>query len=83
MTFRFFQPFLALRAAILFAFAWATATLAFAQGTAAVIGGALRADNTAVWSRLVADAGGKDARWLVIPAASESPEKSAQDTLDT
>ncbi|MBL8521224.1 MAG: cyanophycinase [Betaproteobacteria bacterium] len=61
----------------------ALAAQALAQGTAAVIGGALRADNQAVWSRLVRDAGGADARWLVIPAASESPEKSAQDTLAT
>lgn len=73
----------AIRASLLFAGVCALAAQAFAQGTAAVIGGALRADNSAVWSRLVADAGGKDARWLVIPAASESPEKSALDTIDT
>jgi cyanophycinase len=73
----------AFNASLLIASVWALAVQVFAQGTAAVVGGALRADNAAVWSRLVTDAGGKGARWLVIPAASESPEKSAQDTIDT
>jgi cyanophycinase len=46
-------------------------------GCAVPIGGALKADNTEVWSRLVALSGGKGATWLVVPTASSSPEKSA------
>ena len=73
----------ACHAALLASLAAFGCALAFAQGTAAVIGGALRADNAPVWTRLVTEAGGKDARWLIIPAAAESPEKSAQDIIDT
>jgi cyanophycinase len=46
-------------------------------GCAVPIGGALKADNTEVWSRLVTLSGGKGATWLVVPTASSSPEKSA------
>lgn len=53
-------------------------TLAQAKpGCAVPIGGALKADNVEVWSRLVALSGGKGSTWLVVPTASASPEKSA------
>ncbi len=48
-----------------------------ATGYAVVIGGALTADNDAVWSRLVDLAGGKGARYVVLATASSEPEQSA------
>ena len=53
------------------------------SGCAVPIGGALKSDNTAVWSKLVSLSGGRNSRWLVIPTASASPEKSAQSVIDT
>jgi cyanophycinase len=56
-----------------------TATLAAAtgqhRGTAIAIGGALSADNDAVWSRIVQAAGGPGARIAVFATASASPER--------
>jgi len=46
-------------------------------GYAVVIGGALTADNDAVWSRLVQLAGGPGARYVVFSTASGNPERSA------
>jgi cyanophycinase len=46
------------------------------------IGGALKNDNTEVWSRLVVLSGGKGSNWLVFPTASASPEKSARQIMD-
>ena len=46
-------------------------------GYAVVIGGALTADNDAVWSRLVQLAGGPGARYVVFATASGNPERSA------
>ena len=46
-------------------------------GTAVAIGGALKADNREVWSRLVELSGGKGSKWLVFPTAAGEPEKSA------
>jgi cyanophycinase len=46
-------------------------------GYAVVIGGALTADNDAVWSRLVQLAGGEGARFVVFATASNNPERSA------
>jgi cyanophycinase len=46
-------------------------------GTVVAIGGALRDDNAAVWSRLVALAGGRGARYVVFGMASGDPERSA------
>ena len=50
-------------------------------GCAVPIGGALKYDNAEVWSRLVTLSGGKGAYWLVVPTASASPEKSAQQII--
>ena len=46
-------------------------------GTVVAIGGALRDDNAAVWSRLVTLAGGHGARYVVFGTASGDPERSA------
>src|SRR5512143_2314512 len=46
-------------------------------GTVVAIGGALRDDNDAIWSRLVALAGGSGARYVVIGTASGNPERAA------
>jgi len=46
-------------------------------GTVVAIGGALRDDNAPVWSRLVALAGGRGARFVVFGTASGDPERSA------
>ena len=46
-------------------------------GAAVAIGGALRYDNAAVWSRLVELAGGPGARFVVLATAAGNPESSA------
>lgn len=53
------------------------------QGTAIVIGGALRYDNAAVWQRVVDAAGGKGARIAVFGTASGNPEASAKRIVET
>lgn len=63
-----------LLALLLFAGVSASASSA---GTVVAIGGALRDDNHAVWSRLVALAGGPGARYVVFGTASGNPERSA------
>ncbi len=52
------------------------------QGYAVPIGGELKYDNTAVWSRLVQLSGGLGSRWVVIPAASSAPEKTGEMVVD-
>ncbi|MEP6502091.1 MAG: cyanophycinase [Betaproteobacteria bacterium] len=52
-------------------------------GTAVPIGGALRNDNAAVWTRLVQAAGGPGARFVVFGTASIEPEASAEDAAKT
>lgn len=53
------------------------------KGSLLIIGGALRTDNEAVWSRMVEQAGGKGAKIAVIPAASANPEASGNATVQT
>lgn len=65
---RFLKPLL------LSALCWAASAQA---GTAIVIGGALRADNDAVWQRIVDEAGGAGARIAVFATAAGNPERSA------
>jgi len=55
----------------------ATPAQAATAGYAVVIGGALTADNDAVWSRLVQLAGGPGARYVVFATAAGNPERSA------
>lgn len=57
--------------------AFARPATAAATGIAVPIGGALKPDNHAVWSRLVELAGGRGARYVVLATASEDPAKSA------
>jgi cyanophycinase len=45
------------------------------------IGGALRDDNAAVWTRLVELAGGPGARFVVLATASGDPEAAARGTI--
>jgi cyanophycinase len=66
-----------LRIIAIFLLAVLPGLVAAKPGCAVPIGGALKADNTEVWSRLVALSGGKGSTWLVVPTASSSPEKSA------
>lgn len=47
-------------------------------GYAVPIGGALKYDNSAVWTRLIELSGGPGSRWVVIPAASSVPERTGQ-----
>jgi cyanophycinase len=61
---------------VLLLFAGGSAS-ASGAGTVVAIGGALRDDNHAVWSRLVALAGGPGARYVVFGTASGNPERSA------
>lgn len=52
------------------------------KGSLVIIGGGLRADNTAVWQKIVELAGGKGARIAVFPTASESPAGSGRSALE-
>lgn len=52
-----------------------------ATGPAFAIGGALRDDNSAVWSRLVDLAGGPGARFVVLATASGDPDAAARGTI--
>lgn len=54
-----------------------TASLASAQGITVAIGGGLKDDNLAVWSRLVSLAGGAGSRFTVFATASGDPERTA------
>lgn len=53
------------------------------DGALVVIGGALRNDNQAVWSRLVDLAGGKGAKIIVVPAAAGSPQRAGEAAVAT
>lgn len=48
------------------------------RGSLVIIGGALRADNNAVWERVVQLAGGKGARIAVFASASGSPDRAGK-----
>lgn len=45
------------------------------KGSLVIIGGGLRAENGAVWEKIVALAGGKGARIAVLPTAAGNPER--------
>ncbi|WP_228892947.1 cyanophycinase [Pseudoduganella aquatica] len=47
-------------------------------GTLVIVGGALRADNADVWSRIVALSGGPGARIAVLPTAAGNPARSGE-----
>lgn len=71
-----FKALLAL--ALLASPALAAAQVPQPKGSLVIIGGALRADNAAVWERMVQLAGGKGARIAVFASASASPEKAGK-----
>ena len=50
-------------------------------GPAIAIGGALRDDNAAVWTRLIELAGGPGARFVVLATASGDPQAAARGTI--
>lgn len=52
------------------------------KGSLVIIGGALRADNAAVWERIVQQAGGKGARIAVFASASANPERAGKFLVD-
>ncbi|MBQ5939911.1 MULTISPECIES: cyanophycinase [unclassified Massilia] len=52
------------------------------KGSLVIIGGALRADNAAVWERIVQLAGGKGARIAVFASASANPERAGKFLVD-
>lgn len=54
---------------------WANAEKS--RGIAVPLGGAVRAENDAIWGRLVELAGGRGAKFVVLATASDDPEKSA------
>jgi len=60
----------------------APATTPPAPGPAVAIGGDLRFDNHAVWSRLVELAGGPGARFVVLGTASADPVPAAAETVE-
>lgn len=59
----------------------AAAAVETAPGPAIAIGGALRDDNAAVWSRLIELAGGPGARFVVLATASGDPDAAARGTI--
>lgn len=62
---------------VLLALAWCLPACALATpGPVVAIGGALRDDNAAVWNRVVALAGGAQARFAVIGFASDDPSRA-------
>ena len=52
------------------------------RGACVPIGGALRFDNDAVWTRLVGLAGGRRASWVVFGLASTHPARSAAQVVE-
>ncbi|MDN3918973.1 cyanophycinase [Roseateles violae] len=62
---------------LLLALLLAPRAAALAQGTAIIIGGALKYDNEVVWQRIVDEAGGRGARFAVFATAAANPERSA------
>jgi cyanophycinase len=56
-------------------------TTTTAMGPAIPIGGALRDDNAAVWTRMIELAGGPGARFVVLGTASGDPEAAARGTI--
>lgn len=53
------------------------------RGSLLIIGGALRSDNAVVWESLIQQAGGKDSKIAIIPAASGNPERAADFVVQT
>jgi cyanophycinase len=74
--------FLLTMAAAVFAQSAEATKPAAPQGSLVIVGGALRADNAAVWQRIVRLAGGKRARIAVFASASANPRQAARYNMD-
>ncbi|MBH9552806.1 cyanophycinase [Inhella gelatinilytica] len=61
-----------------FCMSWAQAADSARQGVVMALGGSVRFDNQAVWTRLVQEAGGKGARFAVFATAAGNPDRTAQ-----
>lgn len=72
---------LACLAALVAPFAVASVAAAADGGAVVAIGGGLRDDNHAVWSRLVSLAGGPGARFVVLPTASSTPAAAGAEAV--
>lgn len=72
------RPLIPLAFALVTSVAWAVAPAPRQPGVVVAIGGALKTDNSAVWSRLVQEAGGPGAPFAVFATAAENPERSGQ-----
>ncbi len=57
---------------------WAQAAELPRQGLVMALGGSVRFDNQAVWTRFIQEAGGKGARIAVFATAAGNPDRSAQ-----
>jgi cyanophycinase len=53
-----------------------------ARGTVIAVGGALRADNAAVWQRVVSAAGGPGSRIAVFATAAANPQRAAEQIVE-
>lgn len=73
----FFIHSLILCLSLLASISQASTDLSKVRGSLLIIGGALRSDNAVVWESLIAQAGGKDSKIAVIPAASGNPDRAA------
>ncbi|MCZ8233544.1 MAG: cyanophycinase [Inhella sp.] len=72
------RTFLTLGLALVATWAVATPPAPRPPGAVVALGGALKVDNTAVWSRLVQEAGGRGATFAVFATAAENPERSGE-----
>ncbi|MFZ6820241.1 cyanophycinase [Undibacterium sp. Ji22W] len=61
----------------------ASTDLSKVRGSLLIIGGALRNDNAVVWERLIDQAGGKNSKIAIIPAASGNPDRAADFVVQT
>jgi len=53
-----------------------------ARGTVIAVGGALRADNAAVWQRVVSASGGPGSRIAVFATAAANPQRAAEQIVE-
>lgn len=73
-----FAVHIALAVALMAGASSGAAEMAPPKGSLVIVGGALRADNAAVWERIVKLAGGKGARIAVFASASAYPQESGK-----
>ncbi|MBC3874481.1 cyanophycinase [Undibacterium flavidum] len=74
---------LLLSLSLLSAHSQASTDLSKVRGSLLIIGGALRNDNAVVWEKLIDQAGGKNSKIAIIPAASGNPDRAADFVVQT